>query len=310
MRTFVIIFLLFALCSCATVEHSSFVSPSEALYHKATKAYERKEFSDAIKLYKEFLENTPKSDLTVSAQLNLGMSHYYLDFYKDAYSILNEVKLEDESIKSYVEGILKICRAKAGDEIEAQKKAKEAAAASQSTDGNVGLQVTDAYMDNFGTIVIEGRTGQIATVFVDGKKVSLDRNKRFSTRVPSWKKGQPIELTARGDGGGSEELDYFPDRENPDEPEGLSVINTGSNSIEIEWDENDEDDIKGYRLFYRLKGGSTIEVRELIEDTEYDIVGLEAKVEGANRTFQFYVRAVDKMDNESDDSDILEVDLP
>ena len=50
--------------------------------------------------------------------------------------------------------------------------------------------------------------------------------------------------------------------------------------------------------------------RTIIIDTKYDVVGLQGFVDGANRTFQFYLRAVDKMNNESDDSNILEADLP
>jgi len=69
---------------------------------------------------------------------------------------------------------------------------------------------------------------------------------------------------------------------------------------------NDEEDIKGYRLFYRSQGGALKEVQDLIEDTKYDAVGLSSDV---SSTFQFYLRAVDKMNNESLDSDILEADL-
>ena len=75
-------------------------------------------------------------------------------------------------------------------------------------------------------------------------------------------------------------------------------------------DENREEDINGYKLYYRLKGGSLQEVQETITDTRYEIVGLRNLIQGANKTFQFFLRAVDKMQNYSSESDILEVTLP
>ena len=94
------------------------------------------------------------------------------------------------------------------------------------------------------------------------------------------------------------------------ELENLRTTNISSDSIAIEWDENSEEDIKGYKFYYRLRGGSLQEIPEILEKNRYDVVGLQSMIDGANRTFQFYVRAIDKMNNESDDSDVLEVDLP
>ncbi len=308
MRTFLLIVMLLA-CGCTAMEHNAFVSPSESLYYKANRSYEDKEFSAAIGLYNEFLEAKPRADLAVPAKLNLGMSHYYSGDYKQAYLTLKEIDIEDESIKKYVDGILKICRAEAGDAIEAEKKAELATATDKTKAGQVKIEIIDAYIDDFGSVVLEGKTNRIATITVNGEKAALDGNNVFTASV-TWRKGRPISVTAKDESGGSSKLDYFPDGESPEEPEGLSAINTSSNSIEIEWDENDEDDIKGYLFFYRLKGGSTKEVPEIIEDTKYEVVGLQGYVEGANRTFQFYLRAIDKMNNESNDSDILEADLP
>lgn len=308
MRIFLLIFSLLV-CGCTTMERNALVSPSESLYYKANESYEDKEFATAIGLYNEFLEAKPRSDLAVSAKLNLGMSHYYSGDYKQAYLTLKEIDIEDESIKEYINGILKICQAKAGDEIEAEKKAELAAATNKTKAGQVKVQITDAYLDDFGSVVLEGKTNRIATVTIDGERIALDGNNVFVASV-SWKKGRSITVSAKDESGGSSEFDYFPNGESPEEPEGLSVINASSNSIEIEWEENDENDIKGYLLFYRLKGGATREIPELIEDTKHEVIGLQGYVEGANRTFEFYLRAVDKMNNESDDSNILEEDLP
>ena len=90
----------------------------------------------------------------------------------------------------------------------------------------------------------------------------------------------------------------------------LRTIRVSENTVELEWDESRDEDIKGYKLYYRLRGGSLIEVQELISGTEYEVVGLFNLIEGANKTFQFHLRAVDKMDNISEPSDILEATLP
>ena len=63
-------------------------------------------------------------------------------------------------------------------------------------------------------------------------------------------------------------------------------------------------------MYYRRKNASWIEINEIIKDTDYEVIGLAGKVEGGNRIFQFYLKAIDTMDNESDPSDILEEELP
>jgi len=167
------------------------------------------------------------------------------------------------------------------------------------------ITILDAYLDNFGSVILKGTVDQESTITIDKRKIEPDDNNIFSATA-SWKKGNPILITALGVDGGIGELDYFPDGEAPLKPERLRTINITSNSMEIEWDENEEDDIKGYRLFYQSQGGALKEVPNLIVDTKYDAVGLSSSV---SNTFQFYLRAVDKMDNESEDSDILEADL-
>jgi hypothetical protein len=308
MRLFLLVALI-TTCGCAAMEHNTLISPSESLYYKANESYEQKAFSEAIELYSKFLEESPRSNLAVPAKLNLGMSYYYTKDYKQAYLTLKETEVKDANIKEYVDGILKICQAEAGDAIEAEKKTELSETTGTTIDGQIQILVSNAYIDDFGTLVLEGMTNKAATVTIDGEQAPLDGRNIFKASV-SWRKGRSITIIAKDASGGSNELDYFPDGESPEEPEGLSVISASSNSIEIEWEESNEDDIKGYRLFYRLKGGSTKEVPNLIEDTEYEVVGLEGYVDGSNRTFQFYLRAVDQMNNESDDSDILEADLP
>ncbi len=308
MRALLLIALLFTY-GCTTMDQRAIISPSESLYYKANEFYENKEFYAAIDLYEQYLETKPRSSLSVPAKLNLGMSHFYNASYKEAYTTLKDLDQKDENIKAYVDTILKTCEAEAGDEIKAEEQAKQAAVTAQASAGSIEIEVLDVYLDDFGSVVLKGKTSIEATVIVNNDAVTLDKTNTFTASV-SWKKGNSISITAKDASGASGELSYFPDGESPEEPESLRVVNTSSNSAEIEWDKNYADDIKGYRLYFRLKGGSTREVPDLIEDTKYEVVGLANYVEGSNKTFEFYLRAVDKMNNESEDSDILEVTIP
>ncbi len=308
MRFPLLIVVLLATSGCTTMDHSQIVSPSESLYYQANRSYEVKDFDSAIDLYKKFLDQKPRSDLATPAKLNMGMSYYYSGDYEQAYATLKDIILEDPNIKEYVAGVLKICEAEAGEAIKAKEQTL-LAAASDTTAGQIQVEVLDAYLDNFGSVVLRGKTNRVLTVFVGDKKAALDGNNVFTASV-SWKKGRSITITAQDDAGGSKAIDFFPDSESPEEPRGLRQVSVSTNSAEVEWDRNSEEDVKGYRLFYRLKGASTREVPEIITRTSHEVVGLQTYVDGLNKTFQFYLRAVDKMNNESSDSDILEVTLP
>jgi len=301
-----ILLLLIALTvsGCMTMGQNALVSPTESLYFDAEEHFEHGAYYSAIELYERFLEAKPRSDLAMSAKLNLGMAHYYNEDYKQAHDIFKDLTVKDENIKKYVDEILEICKIEAKDEIKAEEEAKIAEATKAAEAGEIVITILDAYLDNFGSVVLKGTVDRESTVTIDKKKISPDDNNIFNVTA-SWKKGNPILITALGVDGGIGELDYFPDGEAPLKPERLRTINITSNSIEIEWDENDEDDIKGYRLFYRRQGGSLQEVPNLIEDTKHEVVGLA----GGSSTIEFYLRAVDKMNNESEDSDILEADL-
>jgi len=297
--------LSLAVSGCTTMGRNALISPTESLYYDATERYEHTAYYSAVQLYEEFLEAAPKSKLAPAAKLNLGMAHYYNEDYKEAYDIFKDLNVKDENIKKYIAEILEICKTEAKDEITAEEEAKVAEAAKAAEAGEIIITILDAYVDNFGSVVLKGTVDQESTVTIDKRKIEPDDSNIFDATA-SWKKGEPILITALGVDGGIGELNYFPDGEAPDKPERLRTINITSNSIEIEWDENDEDDIKGYRLFYRSQGGALKEVPDIIEDTKYDAVGLSGSV---SSTFEFYLRAVDKMDNESQDSDILEADL-
>ena len=300
--------LLVFLSGCTTMDTHRIVSPAESIYYRANESYEERDFEKAIELYNEYLEKRPRSKLAVAAKLNLGMSYYFNgDFFK-AYNTLKDLDPKDESIKAYLKGVLEVCEREAGDKIKVEQAAKEQVAQPTGT-GTLKIQVTDAYIDDFGSLIIKGKTSVPATVVVDRNQVALDASNAFTASV-RWRKGQPVLINATDPNGATGELNYFPDGERPEKPEGLREVNTSANSAGIEWDENDENDIKGYRLYYRLRGGTAREVPDLIKDDRHEVVGLQTYVEGANKTFEFYIRAVDKMNNESEDSDILEVTLP
>jgi len=312
----ILLLTLLMLSGCALLEQSKWVSPSNAIYDNANKFYENKEFYVAIILYEEYLELKPRSELAVAAKLNLGMSHYYLGMensneknFKQAHDILEELNIKDENIKKYVDKIIEICKTNIEDEIQVEEEEKaQLTTATDTADGSeIEITVLDAYLDNFGTVVLKGKTDKAATtVTVEGKYATLDENNIFTASV-RWNKGDFIFITAKDESGSTGDLIYYPDGERPDKPESLRTINTTSNSVEIEWDENDEEDVKGYLLFYRRQGGSLKEVPDLIKDTKHEVIGFGS---GSSNTIEFYLRAVDKMNNESEDSDILEVTIP
>ncbi|MFC1510549.1 hypothetical protein ACFL49_02700 [Candidatus Omnitrophota bacterium] len=301
------LFALFFIGCTPLIIEQTIVNPTEGKYYRATHHYENGDFEKAIKLYESFLEKMPKSDLATPAKLNLGMSYYYMDDYKQSHATLKDIKIEDENIKAYIAKICKECVSIAGDEI---TKEEIPAIAKRQKENGIQIEILDAYLDRFGDVALSGKTNIKATVTSNGNQTDTDALNNFTISSGSWKKGKPIIISAASSDGRTGETEFFPDGEPPDEPDGLRVTSSSSNSIQIEWNENDEEDVIGYKLYYRLQGGSAQEVPDIIDDTDYEAIGLSRMVEGANRTFEFYLRAVDKMLNESDNSDLLEVDLP
>jgi len=296
----------FLFSGCLSIPmQTKFASPKEYLYYKGNRYYEIKDFEKAIEYYKKFLDQIPNSNLATAGKLNLGMSYYYLKDYKNAYDTLSEIELKDENIKKHVQQAIHLCQGQLGEVIEKEKIAK---AKQKIRKGHIRISVLDAYIDSR-DLVILGKTDKPATITINGKPTTPQKNNTFKSEI-SWKKGKAVSIQAEDQNNNAGELNFFPDREPPEEPEGLQMLNTTTNSIEVRWDENDEKDLLGYKVFYLLKGGKIHEEKEIIEDEKYEVVGLSNFVVGANRTFQFFVRAVDRMHNESDDSDILEVVLP
>ena len=311
MRQLCMVIILISLCGCSTLSQRKIVTPVDYRYFRGNKYYDAKDFEKAIEYYQAFIEKQTNSELLPAAQLNLGMSHYYLANYKEAYETLSTVTVDDKSIKEYVDKITATCLAKSPEIQKAEQvAAKEEEAVKVQKGEIISIEITDAYLDNFDNVILSGKTTMAAKITTGRASAETNDTLTFNISTSSWKKGKPIVLSAIDVDGNHGKLEYFPDREEPDAPESLSEYSTGTNNVEIEWDENSESDIKGYRIYYRLQGSHINEVNELIKDTHYDIVGLQSLIDGANKTFEIYIRAIDKMNNESDDSDTLTVTLP
>lgn len=294
--------VLFFLTGCTSSTYQKLVSPSESLYFEGNKAFEQKDFSKAIEKYELFLENYPRSPLATPAKLNLGMSYYYEEEKEKAYTILSVLKIQDKKIQIFIKNILQ--------ELEIQLAKDTKKEANTIVNGGIHIQVTRAQVDDFGSLIITGKIDKpAASVFINDNKIRVTANQEFSATI-YWKRGKQIVITAQDDIGNSGELVFYPDSEPPQEPTGLQAGNLTDNSAELDWNDNDEEDIKGYKIFYNLKGGSRQEVAEIIKKSEYEIVGLNNLIAGTNRTFQFYIKAVDRMENYSSSSLIIEATLP
>jgi hypothetical protein len=94
--------------------------------------------------------------------------------------------------------------------------------------------------------------------------------------------------------------DIFP----PAVPAGLNAI-TATENIELVWDRNTEPDLAGYRL-YRAAGDGGLEKLADIQDTpSYS----DRKVESGKR-YRYAISAVDRLGNESKQSEAVEVVAP
>lgn len=292
----ILAFNLLAAAGCGQIVHK-IAAPSESLYYEGNIYFKNKQYSTAIEKYKEFLEKNPGGLLATPAKLNLGMGYYYLADYQSAHQTFKTVNIADEKVREFLTKIIKDCETNL-EKLTGPETKKE-----------IVIKITDAYLDESGILTVKGTTDLPAKIIIDNVRTSVDKNNEFSVSI-SWKKGKPLIILAEDEQGNQGKLEYFPDREPPGQPEGLRAINVSSNFVELEWDSNREEDIKGYKLFYRLKGDSLQEIPESIKDNDYELMGLENLVKDGNRTFQFYLRAVDKMDNVSDQSDVIEATLP
>jgi len=160
------------------------------------------------------------------------------------------------------------------------------------------IKVVTAEIGDLGYVTITGVTEKNSIVFANNEELFVSAEGKFEGEV-KLPRNQKIELVSE-DRAGNIAKTVYSDREPPDEPTGLYLISTSANSADIEWNKNSEEDLKGYNVYYSLEGefSDQLHNRELIEDTRYTVDSLES-----GNTYSIYVRAVDKMGNESDPSE-------
>ncbi|MFC1508209.1 fibronectin type III domain-containing protein [Candidatus Omnitrophota bacterium] len=160
------------------------------------------------------------------------------------------------------------------------------------------IEVTDAELDDFGYVAISGLTEKGSIILANNEELLVSSDGKFQGEV-KLPRNLKIELVSEDRAGNTKKI-VFSDTEYPDEPTGLYLKDTYGDSADIEWDKNREEDIKGYNAYHSLVGDFSDQKHntELIEDTSYTMTGLLS-----GSTYTIYVRAVDKMGNESDPSD-------
>ncbi|MBU1853139.1 MAG: fibronectin type III domain-containing protein [Candidatus Omnitrophica bacterium] len=160
------------------------------------------------------------------------------------------------------------------------------------------IKVTDAEIDNLGYVTISGLTEKNSIVLANDEELFVSAEGKFEGEV-KLSRNLKIELVSEDHAGNIAKM-VFSDREHPDSPTGLYLTATSTNSADIEWNKNSEEDLKGYNVYYSLSGEfkDQLHNRELIRDTRYTIDSLES-----GNTYTIYVRAVDKMGNESNPSE-------
>ena len=94
------------------------------------------------------------------------------------------------------------------------------------------------------------------------------------------------------------------DRFPPAIPTGLVGL-AGLNTIELTWDRNTEEDLRGYRVYRAGKTGEFMAVSDIIETPAFSDRALESGM-----TYRYRVAAIDQKMNESKPSEPLEVSAP
>lgn len=91
------------------------------------------------------------------------------------------------------------------------------------------------------------------------------------------------------------------DRFAPSVPGGLTAV-AGTQSVELAWKPSPEPDLAGYRIYRAVKGGEFERIAELAEAPSYSDRTVEA-----GRRYRYAVTSLDRMGNESAQSEELEI---
>jgi hypothetical protein len=150
------------------------------------------------------------------------------------------------------------------------------------------------------------RPGQTWRVLREGNKepVTVDRPEYIDTTAEYGKEYkysvQAVVGQADSNPATSNALvakDIFP----PAVPTGLTAIQ-GIDSVELNWDPNQETDLKGYRVYRSINGGAMELLAGDVETPSYS----DKKVTG-NQTYRYSVSSVDQVGNESGKSEPFEI---
>ena len=164
------------------------------------------------------------------------------------------------------------------------------------------IEISDYYIDSFEYFQIEGLINPACEITVNDEKIN-SKNGKFKGKVKvRLKKPVIIALLKNGEEINKREI-Y--DVEEPHQPSGLESVSVDRNRVEIRWNENGEEDLSGYNVFYADRRGSWKKANrddDLIKNTEYTISGLHS-----GNKYKIRISAVDRMKNESSYSDEIEI---
>ena len=94
--------------------------------------------------------------------------------------------------------------------------------------------------------------------------------------------------------------DEFP----PAAPAALTAL-AGIDSVELSWDRNTEEDLKGYRMYRAVEAGPFAPVADLLEEPSYS-----DKTVMPGKNYRYAVSAIDQTGNESAKSAPIEIAMP
>ncbi|HPG29182.1 MAG TPA: fibronectin type III domain-containing protein, partial [bacterium] len=164
------------------------------------------------------------------------------------------------------------------------------------------IEISDYYIDSFEYFQIEGIISPECEITVNDEKIN-SKNGKFKGKVKVRLK-KPVKIVLLKNGEPINQREIY-DVEEPIQPSGLEAVSVDRNRVEIRWNENGEEDLAGYNVFYADKRGSWKKANkdgDLIKNTEYTISGLHS-----GNKYKIRISAVDRMKNESSYSDDMEI---
>jgi len=338
-------YMVVFLCGCALIVCGCGYNST---LRNADKLAESRNYRAAIENYKNIIDNS-KDDYTVcSAELGLINAYIQSGDYKSAYRQLTEFEknnnieepfaewllynkiLVQYNLNLYVEtfndaaGFLRTYKnSKMTDKIKEYAElsmnslgktadltaiinSDSAAKAAETEIKPIRLEITDFYKDDFGYAVVTGITESGALVYLNREKADVDATGKFSGKI-NYRFGRVI--TVRAEKSKTEfSTRELLDTEEPAKPYGLELAGKSSGTITVRWNANTEKDLLGYNIYMKLNNGKFEKINTMdtvIKNTNYTING---RFNSGDKV-QIQITALDKMRNESEHSDILELDF-